>query len=125
MIPSVNYAAAVLVLVFATTAPLIAKAGQFTDFLGGLTCARYVEAVEGNLNHPYQLYIGGFMTGVNYLRSRNTPADFSSYRVWLKSYCQENPFDPFSQALARLDFSLGEGEERINNAPAQKSLGKK
>jgi hypothetical protein len=122
---SVKQTAAVFMFVVAATAPFLARSGQATTFFGDLTCARYVEAVDGNLNHPYQNYIGGFITGVNYIRSRATPTDFSSYRVWIKSYCQENPFDSFLQALVRLDFSLGEGDERINNAPAQKRNAKK
>lgn len=125
MIPSVKHMAAVFVFVVAATAPILARSGQATTFFGDLTCARYAEAVEGNLNHPYQNYIAGFVTGVNYLRSRTTPTDFSSYRVWVKSYCQENPFDSFLQALARLDFSLGEGEQRVENAPAKKRNAKK
>lgn len=125
MIPNVKQIVAVSMFMVAATAPILARSGQSTTFFGDLTCARYVEAVEGNLNHPYQNYIAGFITGVNYLRSRTTPTDFSSYRVWVKSYCQENPFDSFLQALARLDYSLGEGGVRVENVPAQKRNAKK
>lgn len=125
MSPSVKQIVAASVFMVAATAPIFARSGQSTTFFGDLTCAGYVEAVEGNVNHPYQAYIAGFVTGVNYLRSRTTPTDFSSYRVWVKSYCQENPFAPFLQALARLDFSLGEGDVRVENAPAQKRNAKK
>ena len=125
MIPSVKQMAVFFVFIVASTAPFLATSGQSTTFFGDLTCARYVEAVDENVNHPYQNYIGGFITGVNYIRSRTTPTDFSSYRVWVKGYCQANPFDTFLQALARLDFSLGEGEHIVKGVPTQKKNAKK
>ena len=116
---------ALLVLAFVAVVPFQARAGSSTTFYRDITCANYVEAVEGNSNHSYELYIAGFLTGTNYLRSRTTPTDFSSYRVWVKNYCRENPFDLFLQALARLDHMLGEGEQRVEGAPAQKKNVKK
>ena len=117
-------AALFVFVVFATTS-FKASSGESTQFFGDLTCAGYVEAVEGNLNHPYQAYIGGFMTGVNYLRSRTTPNESSTYRVWVKRYCQENPFAPFFQALATLDLTLGEGKQRVESSPTKKRDAKK
>ena len=125
MIPNIKHEVIVFVFMFTAATPFVSSAGESTQFFGDLTCANYVEAVDGNANHPYQNWIGGFITGVNYLRSRTTPNDFSSYRVWVKNYCQQNPFDPFFQALARLDYSLGEGTQKVEGSPAQKRNAKK
>lgn len=112
-------------LALATFFPFQAHAGLSTSFVGDLTCGQYVEAVEGKSFHPYDNYIAGFLTGTNYLRSRVSPTAFSDYRVWMKTYCQQNPFDLFDQALARLDYSLGEGTEYLKGTPTKNKNAKK
>jgi hypothetical protein len=97
-----------------------AHAQVFTGFLGSLSCAKYVEAVDKEPNHPYFGFVSGFLTGTNYLRNRTTPGEFAGYRVWLQKYCTENPFDLFSTALIRLDLALGEGSARIGGTASKK-----
>jgi hypothetical protein len=96
-----------------------------TQFFGDLTCGKYVEAIEKNSFHPYDHYLSGFLTGTNYLRSRLSPNDMAAYRIWLKTYCLQNPFDSFLDALIRLDYSLGEGQKNLAGNPAKKNDAKK
>ena len=98
---------------------------DMTQFFGDLTCGKYIEAVEKNSFHPYDHYLSGFLTGTNYLRSRLSPNEMAGYRVWLKTYCQQNPFDYFLDALIRLDYSLGEGQKYLAGNPAKKNDAKK
>ena len=105
--------------------PFQTLAGAFTDFSSDHTCGKYVQAIEGRTSESYDLYVRGFVTGTNFLRSRVSPNDFAGYRVWLKTYCQQNPFDSFTQALMRLDYSLGEGQQHLIGNPAKKNDEKK
>ena len=97
---------------------------EIIDFTSNLTCGMSVQAVEAKSAHEFDLIVRGFLTGTNLLRGRVTPTEFAGYQVWLKTYCTQNPFHSFTMALARLDYSLGEGQTKIGNS-RQKNDGKK
>ena len=83
--------------------------GLSTSFID-ISCAKYIEETANSQSHPYNWFVGGFLTGANYVKGRQTPQDASTYRVWLTNYCKVNPFDSFMTALARLDHHLGQGQ---------------
>ena len=97
--------------------PLIASAqaqATFSHFFGELNCAEYVEAAERyQEKNEYDRYISGFLSGANLARARVTPNSFAGYRVWVKKYCEQNPFATFSNALISLDASLCRGTFRL------------
>ena len=110
----------ILAVTVAITLPVSARAENetFVHFID-ITCAKYVEEGEAHsdMGFAYNWFVGGFLTGTNLVRGRNTPTDASTYRVWLKTYCQTHPFEPFVQALHALDATLGEGTRRLVAQP--------
>lgn len=78
------------------------------------TCAQYLEATatEG-ASHQYTWFVLGFVTGTNWVKHRQTPADAAAYRLWVKGYCERNPFDLVIKALSELDKQFGQGDARV------------
>lgn len=96
-------------------------AAQATVFMDtSFTCAQYVEAVNKNRADQYNLFIAGFMSGANWVRVRLTPNDAASYRVWVKGYCERNPFENFVQAVGDLEKQFGQGEAKLAPPPLKK-----
>lgn len=78
-----------------------------------LSCAQYIEAVGNNTASPYNSFVAGFMSGANWVRVRQTPTDAAAYRVWVKGYCERNPFETFIQAVGDLEKQFGQGEAKV------------
>ncbi|MGE5648844.1 hypothetical protein [Noviherbaspirillum sp. UKPF54] len=89
-----------------------AKDGPFTGYGTHIFCRDYLKQAT-QLDHEYNLFIMGFVTGANYLRARQVSANSEDFVYWVSDYCKKNPVDSLLQAAMRLDEYLGQGQRTI------------
>ena len=99
----------VLVLMLAHAQPVLADDGQFSGFgTQNLTCGKFIQelASDPKARNAYQWWIAGFVTGSNLVKSRAVISDSPAHEVWLKTYCEKNPLQPFMRAAIEPDREL-------------------
>lgn len=121
LLPSISLAAEPTKL----TKPAVKANGpQFRAFTSSISCETAVKSLEKKEGaSDFALLVSAFVTGVNYAKSRNSPADLKGMMMVTEKFCRDNPKEPVTTALMVLDKVLDQKmsqDRAATAAPAKK-----
>ena len=92
-----------LVVVFAFPA-IAAEESTFRSFTNEISCGQIIENLKNPAgNRDFVLLVGGFVTGTNYAKNRDSSLDMQSMLAITEKSCRENPQWSLTAALILLD----------------------
>ena len=105
----------IALLVLAPT--LVFAQGTFKTYgIEAISCGTYVQQITADAAKRtiYGWWLSAFITGANWVRTRDTTTDTGAHEQWLKKYCEEHPLELLISAATKLDVALETGTRTPN-----------
>lgn len=80
---------------------------QFRSFISGTSCEQLVNSLNNkDSQKEIVIMVGSFVSGVNYVKSRDSMIDLRGMLMLAEQYCRQNPQQPAINALIYLDKAI-------------------